>query len=770
MIQKTIKIRSIGMLDTLEAVALQPITIVYGENGCGKTTLAGILRSLTTGDPRPIRAKQRFASTQDPHASFLISGQRRPITFDGDAWDGPGPEIEIFDRQFVDQNVHIGPRVEHAHKQALHGFVIGRAGVELDERVRQLDDEIVTLRVEMRDLAAEIQRHAHGDMPADEVAKLPRDDEIDVRIAEQERVLRAAEAADRIASRPAFATVEIEALELDGLRALLGRSLAEVSEAAAERTWAHITTHLDEHGETWLSDGMGYVDGPTCPFCGADLSGNTLIEAFQAYFSDAYRGHLEAIEAMADAFERLYSEADAERLARRIDNNAELAAFWSYVGIDAPANAPDVDEVKRLYASLRAALGKEIERKRSVPLEALAPREETLLLAEQLERVRERAAAYNDAVGRANEAIERVKRETRSAAVSEEKRTLDRLLNQRDRYRDPLKNLCGKYSAKGAARAAKEEEKASKKEELDRYSAEWFTRYQDRLNRHLASSGCAFRIEKTKTRFLGGKPRVDYVLVIHGTEVDPTPSGSAGPEEPHFGNTLSEGDKSALAFGFFLAKLDLDPDLANKIVVFDDPMTSLDRNRRNYTAEQILRVAGRCKQVIVLTHDLTFAWEIWAKADRSARQSLQIERIGADRSVLRAWDIEEAVRDGYFADYDRLRRFYDGSGSDDRLLVVRSIRTALEEHYRRRFPGEVLRSSTLGEILGSIRTAEAPSPLAIAKREYETLNSVNDFVTRYEHGRDSQPGQTDIPHAELRTYVSKALALIHGAPVGDQAE
>ncbi|HEX7071384.1 MAG TPA: AAA family ATPase [Rhodothermales bacterium] len=473
MIQKAIKIRSIGMLDTVEAVGLHPITIVYGENGCGKSTLAAILRSLTTGDPRPIRAKRRFGSAEDPHASFLVSGRGRPITFDGAAWDGPGPEIEVFDRQFVDQNVHIGPNVEHGHKQALHEFVIGREGVALDERVRQLDDEIATLRAEMRDLAAEIQRRAHGDMPADEIANLRRDDDIEARIIEQERALRAAEEADRIASRPVFAAVEITTLDLDGLRALLGRSIDEVSEAAAERTRAHVETHLDEHGETWLSDGMGYVDGPTCPFCSADLTGNTLIEAFQAYFSDAYRSHREAIEAMGAAFERLFCEADAERFARRIEHNAELAAFWSTVGVDAPGDAPDVEEVKRLYASLHVALGQEVERKRSAPLEALAPTEGTLRLAEQLERVRERAAAYNEAVVRANEAIERVKREARSADVSEERRTLDRLLNQRDRYHEPLKNLCDEYSAKSAARVAKEEEKASKKEELDRYSAEW---------------------------------------------------------------------------------------------------------------------------------------------------------------------------------------------------------------------------------------------------------------------------------------------------------
>lgn len=62
-----------------------------------------------------------------------------------------------------------------------------------------------------------------------------------------------------------------------------------------------------------------------------------------------------------------------------------------------------------------------------------------------------------------------------------------------------------------------------------------------------------------------------------------------------------------LALSFFLAGLEQDADLANKIVVFDDPFTSQDVYRRRQTGHEIMRVARACKQLIVLSHDPPFS-------------------------------------------------------------------------------------------------------------------------------------------------------------------
>jgi len=100
-----------------------------------------------------------------------------------------------------------------------------------------------------------------------------------------------------------------------------------------------------------------------------------------------------------------------------------------------------------------------------------------------------------------------------------------------------------------------------------------------------------------KPSYLGGSPSSQYQLLINKTPV--------GLEK--FKTTMSSGDKNSLCvLPFFLASLDHDSDLSNKIVALDDPFTSLDRFRRECTAQLCQKLCSKTKQVIVLSHDPHF--------------------------------------------------------------------------------------------------------------------------------------------------------------------
>ena len=61
-----------------------------------------------------------------------------------------------------------------------------------------------------------------------------------------------------------------------------------------------------------------------------------------------------------------------------------------------------------------------------------------------------------------------------------------------------------------------------------------------------------------------------------------------------------------MALALFLAKLNADPALSKTIVVLDDPFTSLDSFRRQFTAIEIRRLYGSAAQTVVLSHDKNF--------------------------------------------------------------------------------------------------------------------------------------------------------------------
>jgi len=131
-----------------------------------------------------------------------------------------------------------------------------------------------------------------------------------------------------------------------------------------------------------------------------------------------------------------------------------------------------------------------------------------------------------------------------------------------------------------------------------------------------------------------------------------TPAGT-----PCFKTALSSGDRNALALAFFLAMLKQDSDIRRKIVVFDDPFTSLDRFRRTSTQQIIQRLLDSAQQVIVLSHDAHFLKLLYDESP-SATTDTKMLRMSKARNatIIGEWDIEAEVLNSYEKDYRTLQR------------------------------------------------------------------------------------------------------------------
>lgn len=81
-------------------------------------------------------------------------------------------------------------------------------------------------------------------------------------------------------------------------------------------------------------------------------------------------------------------------------------------------------------------------------------------------------------------------------------------------------------------------------------------------------------------------------------------------EKSKLKNCLSDGEKTALAFAYFLSKFENEINTVNKIkdavVIIDDPISSLDDNRIYSTANLIWQNFEEIKQLIVLSHNFLF--------------------------------------------------------------------------------------------------------------------------------------------------------------------
>ena len=78
------------------------------------------------------------------------------------------------------------------------------------------------------------------------------------------------------------------------------------------------------------------------------------------------------------------------------------------------------------------------------------------------------------------------------------------------------------------------------------------------------------------------------------------PNGTAATE-------LSEGERTALAFCYFLTQLGAEGrKLENLVLVIDDPISSLDTAARTYAYSLMTRMTKKCAQVVILTHNTSF--------------------------------------------------------------------------------------------------------------------------------------------------------------------
>jgi energy-coupling factor transporter ATP-binding protein EcfA2 len=98
------------------------------------------------------------------------------------------------------------------------------------------------------------------------------------------------------------------------------------------------------------------------------------------------------------------------------------------------------------------------------------------------------------------------------------------------------------------------------------------------------------------------------------------------------GDVLSEGERRAVALAFFLAEVAVAEHGGG--IVLDDPVSSLDHNRRSYVAKRLVEESSR-RQVIVFTHDVVFLLELQDQARLAARpcETRVVRRVGASSGI-----------------------------------------------------------------------------------------------------------------------------------------
>ena len=723
-------------------------TLIYGGNGRGKTTLCAILRSLQRNDPKLIQRRKTFKATSEPEVGLLLDGGQ--ARFSAGAWTAAQPDIHIFDQQFVTENVHGGDQVDVEHRRNFYRIVVGPVGVALAEEVDGLDAEATATQSMISAEKKVLEQHVPAGMKLETFLKLATEPDVDEQINKTTKTLKAINDSAAIASRKLLSVPSLPSLPI-GFFDLLSKGVDGIGVDAAAKVQQQVAYHaFRDGGEVWLSQGLPHIIDDRCPFCATSLNGNSLIDAYQGFFSEGYAAHKAAIVEMGRALNVALSSAAALKIEQAFSQVAADAEFWNaycdHGYVPSSAVGRIVDQVEALFTAAKAMLAK----KASSPLE---PVEKSAAFIEAeaawlatLVDLEANVATFIDA----NRHIQAVKDANAVADKIKAEATLASLQAVKKRHAEPVLSLASNYLRLLAKKKTLVSEKDTKKAELDTYDETILGAYEADINQFLLSFGASFRLAKCGKSYVGKVPQSTYCLRFDASDVDVT---KASEDAPGFDTAMSAGDKNTFALAFFLSQLKRDPDIGKKIVVFDDPFTSLDDFRRAMTAKEIVRVGGTDKaaQVIVLSHDKFFLDAVSALIRGATCTPFQIAA-SAGGSSIEPWDIEREVKEGYLQDHMRLQDFAEGRGENarDMRMVMRPL---LERYIRYRFPNQILEGKWLGDMLAIIRD-DATHPLL---PQYNELDDINGYTAPFHHDPN-----TPFVEDEVRAYAQRTVAIVGG--------
>jgi len=785
MIKRLDVLKGVGKFSTLNPSKgtegdFADFNIIYAKNACGKSTLCDVFRSASVGDPAYVIGRRRIGYPETQEIIFT-SDNGKTVRLQNLEWQGREncPKIHVFDDRFIADNVIIGHHVSVDQRRNLYGLVIGDQGLALKSAVEAGEERLTTAtglfntaRGALLPLIPE-----HYTIPS--FKSLQQIDDIDDQIRAATKDLKSSEQtkskADAIKARKSLVSLPIAKVP-EKYYSVLESTLKSAALNAQQKILEHLALTSEGLSISWVKQGHEAKTGDACPHCGQDMRGLEILDAYNSYFSGALQEYEKNREELEAIVEKSFGESARNRLRQTFESHKTEQGWWKDAAgheFDLPEidsqNSVDDDSVNKklsqeeiilIMEDTHRVLQDSLDRKKANPGSTvhLTESEETALA--KWGRITQSLQVYNDQMDRINSDLEGYKLTAQSINLIPLQTKLAHLEIRKKRYDQSVVHAFEKYDAAEEEKKKAQEAKRIANENLREYSNEVLERYGARINELLMLFNVEFKVVSRGVDFRGMQPSGTLALELHGAPISSTPESALDPSQISLANTLSGGDRSALALAFFLARVESEPMIGEELVVFDDPYSHQDRSRQQVAIEQIHRIADIAQQCFVLSHDLEFAQTV-AKKPGTQPKTFELQPL-TNPATLAANALPLKPSQAYEEDYNLLSDYLENQGGHLQHLreIAVTLRVILEEYLRYKFPRSWEENDWLGDMIRKIREAQADDPLVHSQSLVDELSNINTYSKRFHHGSSGE--QAAKPDArELSTYVARTLKVIH---------
>lgn len=638
-------------------MSLKKINLVYGYNGSGKTTLTNIIRLFSEEHDELEIKRIENGLAADPNKPVEIE-----IEWDGKTVKHPDnrKKLYVFNSAFVADHVYDGtkPKVrgfkQVVTKDQLSNPVLkkieGAIAAEtrkkenaedylknLEKLFKTIKDDLsktwnknITNKTKMPDLIFERCPQQSSTDSEEDLSKALEDEFAKFKASKNKGTLEQA-----IIDLNQISEVAVN-LPSD-IADTIVKSITEAARDKVQKKIDALKAHALEHSSTqnWLEDGVGLLrqtkDDKICPLCDSALPNiEELIASYDSFFNDELAALMQEITNVITKLEELLTETENKKIqSMRVQT---LLAEYSYqdmasedeksalLRLKAQNIKDSIDSVKTLFENKKNTIGfkpseGQLECIQILLKDAKQFSTDVTVLLSVKEKILNSLKSARFDEGNAKAVCQRLfwKRfDNQGKALADEARKEQEKEDAKLEIPEKIDGIAFFHFLKQAiqsvqtALTGKEKERAT---ELSRLKKE----------------------SKYVNEFLARLCINNFTISTQGDE-DITIHYSDAPPKKGIEYSLSEGEKTALAFAYFLSKYRHEVVDNSHVkqedftILIDDPVSSLDENRlfstalviqdmllpkvtkkeKNQNDEWINKEWSGCKQIIILSHNIIF--------------------------------------------------------------------------------------------------------------------------------------------------------------------
>lgn len=780
------KIKSIGLFFdcNFADIDFPKMTLIYGLNGYGKSTLSDIFRSLSKNDASIITSKQTIHHENDPECELCFSSdgssKETNIYFKSKCWDNFVDNIKIFDSHFVSENVYSDFEITHKHKEKISTLILGEDGSVIAKDIEKLEKEKREARkekLEVGDRIKNILPREYADsienfISIGEDRKIELEEKTQLQkklktITEKEVILKLEKLKnlqDLCGASAILADIEAILLLTPG---------EKIDKEAVNKTQDYIS-RVGENSEQWFFQGLEYHKDGVCPFCTQNTDKvSDIIFAYKNYFSDEYKTFVADIKDKLNRYKyecvNYFNGIEGQALVLSdnlilLNNIKDFISSEDFIDyktlidnnvLELKENASKLLLFKeRLLGLIDGKIKKKIEQ----PLVSQDLNEfDRIEFVNCGDDLAKKIIGYNEIILKINEKIENLKTISNNA---QDKFDVEQKIKNIDlveiRFSASMISLIKQYEEVKELVSGKEKEREEKEKELIEYNKQISDKILEEVNSILRQCGCRYMVQ-----FPEGFSKRGYSPVL---EIGFKLFEKDFPLNK-FGQVLSDSDKRMLAFSFFVAQLNVNKDkLKDIIVVLDDPFTSFDDNRIEQIFSIIKEISNNAKQLIILSH---YGQPLALLSDElNGHLQLKIKN-SEEGSSFEKVDLKTLFFNQHEMMLDKLDNAISGVVEEKDVSNLKSdLRTVIEHEIKTRYRQQLknVSSTTLGSLIDEIEALNEKGKVNFKEENQKVITELRDINSRTSKEHHSNPSsqiiQISTPEG-LKTTIKNAFDLIY---------